>query len=258
MSETFVKTNPRISFSSFVKLIKIEGKLALREPIGLVFGVGLPILLLVIFGNVPTFTSKVPGTDVTIFELYVPILIVLVLIMVGLMSLPLPLARNREIGWLRRISTTPVSPFRLLAAQIVINLLMGVIAIFVLLIGSHVIFGIAVPSQILGFVLSIVLTTVSLFSLGLLIGSVAPTQGIASVLANVLLYPFLFFSGVYIPVSFLPNSLQTISSLTPVGAAVKALTDSMQGIFPSAFSLLVLMVYTVLFIVMAARFFRWQ
>jgi len=41
-------------------------------------------------------------------------------------SLPNSLVKDREIGWLRRISTTPLHLSRLLAAQLILNLLFAV------------------------------------------------------------------------------------------------------------------------------------
>lgn len=243
---------------AIVKLIKTEGKLAIREPIGIIFGLGVPILLLLIFGSVPAFNTPDSESGSTVFQLYVPVLIILVLIMIGVLGLPFPLSRNREIGWLRRISTTPVSPSGLLFAQVAINLIIGATAIVVLLVGSKVFFGITLSPNIVGFAASIILAIGSMFSLGLLIGSIAPTQGSASVLSNILLYPFLFLSGVYMPVPLLPGYLQTLSAFSPVGAAVKALGDSINGTFPSMFSLGVMIAYTLFFSFLAARYFRWE
>lgn len=258
MAEEVARVNGSAGMRSALKLLKIESRLYLREPIGPIFGFGLPILLLIIFGNIPPFVSKPADGSPSVFELYIPILIILVLIMIGLMSLPLPLARNREIGWLRRISTTPVQPSRLLLVQVIINLAMSLAAIVILLLGAHLAFGIPFPGSIPGFVISMILAMLSLFSLGLLIGAVSPTQGVSSVLANVLLYPFLFFSGVYVPVEYLPSTLQAISSYTPVGAAVKAVGSAMQGSFPSLVPLAVMLAYSVLFSLLAARYFKWE
>jgi ABC-2 type transport system permease protein len=52
--------------------------------------------------------------------------------------------------------------------------------------------------------------------------------------------------------------LRIISQCTPVGAAVQALQQSMQGQFPSATPLLVLVAYAVVFSFLARRFFRWE
>ncbi len=52
--------------------------------------------------------------------------------------------------------------------------------------------------------------------------------------------------------------LRDISDWTPLGSAVRSLQNSMQGTFPSAQSLLVLVAWAVVFGVLAVRFFRWE
>ncbi|MGD0646063.1 MAG: ABC transporter permease [Candidatus Bathyarchaeia archaeon] len=257
MSTQAPDTKVHKSSKPFWELVKVEGKLALREPTGIIFGLGLPLFLLVIFGSIPAFRNAVPGTSLSAFEVYIPILMVTVLIFIGLFGLPYPIARDREIGWLRRISTTPVSPTKLLAAQVTINITIAGVAFAILSVGS-VLFGVKGSFEIPGFVLSIVLATIALFSLGVLIAALAPSQGVAAGMAQGLLYPLLFFAGIYIPIQFLPGYLQTISNFTPVGAAVQALDSSMQGTFPSIVPLLVMAAYTVFFVFVAIRYFRWE
>jgi len=243
----------------FWELIKVQGKLVLREPYSIIFGVAMPIFLLIIFGIVPTFREPISSdTTMTVFDLYIPILMVTVLIMIGLLGLPIPIVRDREIGWLRRISTTPISPTKLLAAQVTINIILAAVGFVILAAGSILIFGMNIVFDITGFVLSLVLATAAMFSLGLLIAAVAPSQGAANGMMMALLYPLLFFAGVYVPMQVLPSSLQTVSSFTPVGAAVKALESSMQGTFPSIIPLLVMTAYTVFFSYIAIRYFRWE
>jgi len=107
-------------------LLKVQAKLSLREPYGLGLGVGLPAVLLVVFGfiskNVP---GNVGGSGLTVIDLYVPTLMVISFITITI-SLPNSLVKDREIGWLRRISTTPLHLSRLLAAQLILNLLFAV------------------------------------------------------------------------------------------------------------------------------------
>jgi ABC-2 type transport system permease protein len=243
----------------FWELVKVQGKLVLREPYSIIFGVAMPILLLIIFGSVPTFREPISSdTTMTVFDLYIPILMVTVLIMIGLLGLPIPIVRDREIGWLRRISTTPISPTKLLTAQVTINIILAAVGFVILVVGSSLIFGVNIVLHIPGFFLSIALATMAMFSLGILIAAVAPSQGAANGMMMALLYPLLFFAGVYVPMQVLPSSLQTVASFTPVGAAVKALESSMQGTFPSIIPLLVMTAYTAFFSYIAIRYFRWE
>src|SRR5439155_367738 len=80
--------------------------------------IGVPLALLVIFGSIPATTRPAKALGgISFFNLYVPTLLVFVLIAVGLAGLPQQLATYRQQGVLRRMSTTPVSPSWLLAAQ---------------------------------------------------------------------------------------------------------------------------------------------
>ncbi|MCW4018125.1 MAG: ABC transporter permease [Candidatus Bathyarchaeota archaeon] len=256
MTVTDVTTKKRPS--PFWELLKVQGKLAIREPTGLVFGIGLPLILLIIFGNIPTFNQPVEGSSFTIFEVYIPILLVTVLIFLSLFGLPIPIVRDREVGWLRRISTTPVSPAKLLAAQVTINLILAAVGFIILIAGSTLVFGIRITFDIPGFILSLVLATLVMFSLGLLVTAIAPSQSTANGITMALLYPLLFFAGIYVPIQVLPSGLQTAALFTPVGAAVNALDSSMAGSFPSFVPLVVMAAYTVIFGFVAIRYFRWE
>ena len=79
--------------------------------------VGLPLVLLIIFGNIPGFRKPVsratPG--VSVLDAYVPVLLSFVLAMIALNVLPPVLAGYREKGVLRRLSATPVGDKRLLS-----------------------------------------------------------------------------------------------------------------------------------------------
>ena len=95
--------------AAFGQIVLNETRLAWRRPIGWIAGLALPILLLVLFGKLPAFKQTLPnlGGD-TVFDAYVPVLIVFGLAMLALLGLPIPLVSYRELGVLRRLSTTPV------------------------------------------------------------------------------------------------------------------------------------------------------
>jgi len=245
--------------SAFGKLLQSEIKVAWRVPVGLLLGVAVPILMLVIFGTIPGMNKPAASLGgLTWFSVYFPVLIALVLAMLSLISLPVHLATYREQGILRRMSTTPVAPSWMLAAQVIINLALAVVALGILVVAGTAGFGLGAPKAPGGFALALVLTIAAMFAIGLWISAIARTAGWAGAVGQLFLYPLLFFSGMFRLQELMPSALRQISQWSPLGASVHALQGSMQGTFPSAQSLLVLAGWAVLFGVLAVRFFRWE
>ena len=243
---------------AFRRLLAVEARLAWREPVALVWGVGLPVVLVLIFGNISAFREVLPGSGgLTVLDAYLPVLVMVVLAMLGLVGLPVPLATYRELGVLRRMSTTPVHPSWVLGAQLVVNLAMAAVAV-ALVLGMGMALGAQLPSQALGFALALVLATATLFTLGLCVAAMARTARAAAALGNALFFPLAFFGGLWLPQPVMPEVLQRISGYTPTGAAVQAMTSTVQGSFPSLASLLVMGGYAVAFAVVAVRTFRWE
>ena len=125
-----------------------EARIALRRPAGLVGGI-IPILLLVVFGELPSFKTPVPSFGgYSPFDVYVPILVVFSLAMFALMALPVPLASYRELGVLRRLSTTPVPPSWVLAAQGLVQVCLALTTFLLVIVVSITAFGAPVPRNI--------------------------------------------------------------------------------------------------------------
>jgi ABC-2 type transport system permease protein len=248
----------RRSRAQLAALLKVQAKLSLREPYGLGLGVGLPAVLLVVFGfiskNVP---GNVGGSGLTVIDLYVPTLMVISFIAIAI-SLPNSLVKDREIGWLRRISTTPVHPSRLLAAQLILNLVLAATAIVILIVGGQVIFGAPLSVGIPYFILSLALAIAEIFSLGLVVVALARTQAVASAVGGVLFFGLLFLSGLWVQPVQIGAPLRDIMWYSPSGAAVRAILYSVFHATPPVTTLLTLVGYTLVFAFAAVRYFRWE
>ncbi len=155
------------------ELVKVEGKRAQRAPVGLLLGVLVPVVLLIIFSAIPGLKQLAPGSTLTMFTQYVPVLIGMSVCLIALVSLPIPVVSDRQAGVLRRFATTPAPPSWVLAAQVIVNFALVLIAIVILVAGSVLFFGVHMPSQWGGFVLSALLCTAAMFGIGLLITSLA-------------------------------------------------------------------------------------
>ena len=245
--------------AAFGRIVRNEARLARRQPFPIIGSIALPVVLMVIFAEIPS-SSQVISTlgGLTLFDVYLPIIMVLGLTMLTLLGLPGPLVSYREIGVLRRLSTTPVPPSWLLAAQVVVQLGAALAGLLIVNAVSVTAFGAAVPKSVTGLALSCLLAIAGLFALGLLVAAVAPTAGSVNAIGRLALVPLMFFAGLWLPRALMPAILQDISDYSPLGAAVEAIQYSMQTGFPPARPLLVLAAYAVVFGFAARRFFRWE
>ena len=73
--------------AAFRRLVGAEWRLAVRNPAGLVWGVGLPLLLLILFASLPGTTK--PDKDfggLSFFQIYLPVLVgiaILIVVIIG-------------------------------------------------------------------------------------------------------------------------------------------------------------------------------
>jgi ABC-2 type transport system permease protein len=237
----------------------MELKLFLREPLAVFFAVVFPAGLVGILGSVPSFRE--PTRDLggqRVIDLYVPIAVTFVVVMLAVSVVPSALAAYRERGVLRRLATTPVRPAALLAAQLAMGLLTAIFAVLLVLGVGRLAFDVALPRQLFGYALSFVLAAAAMFAIGLLLAAVAPSARSAQGLGSLLIFPVMFFAGLWVPRAVMPEVLRRISDFTPLGAGAQALQDATGGSWPQPLHLAVMLAYVAIFGLLAARTFRWQ
>jgi ABC-2 type transport system permease protein len=252
------ESTSRRSGFQFAELLKVQGKLALREPYALFGGLALPAVLLAVFGFIGQANpGNVGDSGLTVIDVWTPTILVLSFIFISV-SLPNTVVRDREIGWLRRVSTTPLHPSRLLAAQLIIDLILAAVAVLIVILEGALLFGASLHVQILPFAVSLLFSIVELFTLGLVLVALVPTQTVAQPVAGVVTFGLMFLSGLWVNPAQVGDPLRTIMYYSPSGAAVKAVLDSAFNGAPSYAALLTMAVYTLIFGFIAIRYFRWE
>jgi ABC-2 type transport system permease protein len=231
-----------------------ELKLFLRDPASTIATIALPVALVVVFGVIAH-----PATNDDPVLTYFPTMaLAMGLAQLALNLTPTTLAGYRERGILRRMSTTPMPPSRVLLAQLLISLTLAAVAVVLVILVGHFGFRFQLPQHTLGFLASIVLACTALFSIGLLVAAVAPSARVATGLGVGLFFVSLVFGGVFMPAETLPPFLVHIGDYTPLGAAMQSLRASWSGTMPKPLHLGVLGGYTLVAGVLAARVFRWE
>jgi ABC-2 type transport system permease protein len=250
---------PRAPRAAFGAIFRNEARLAWRQPAGAIGAVGISLLILVIFGELPVFQQPSSRLDgLSPFQIYIPILISFSIGLLALVYLPGPLVSYREQGILRRLSVTPVPASWVLAAQLAVQACLMLVAVLIIMVTSIAFFGQHAPWNPGGFLLALVLSIAASFAIGLCVAAVAPTSSAARGISIAVFYPLVFFSGLYYPMQLMPGVMLDISHFTPLGAAVQAIVYPMFGEFPPATPLLVLAAYALAFGFLAKRSFRWE
>jgi ABC-2 type transport system permease protein len=245
--------------SGFGRLAGTEVVLFARSAGSVLWTALAPIAALIALGSVPAIrqpTKVLHG--ISYLDAYLPILMMFSLCMATVNILPPTLATYREKGILRRLSTTPVPPARLLAAQAAIYLGMALVVSVILLALAVGAYHVTLPHQLPGFVVSLLLVAAATTGIGLLVAALAPSGKAANAISMALFFPMMFLAGLWVPRAQMPGMLRTISDYSPLGAGVQAIQSSIAGHWPATQSLLVLVGYALVFCTLAVRTFRWE
>jgi ABC-2 type transport system permease protein len=242
------------------KMTAVEAKLFLRDPAAPVTVVGIPLALLLVFGLMPGSSkpSAAFGGHAPLPTLIAPMAVAILIAMLAVMMFPAAVATYREKGVLKRLSASPVPPGRLLAAQLLVNLAAAAVAILLVLGVGRIALGMALPENLGGFLLVMVLGALALFSVGTLIAALAPTNRAASGIGAAAFFPMLALGGVWVPKEQLPPVLQHVADVLPLGATINGLREAAAGNSPELLQLGSLVAFAVVCSAIAARAFRWE
>jgi len=243
----------------FSRLAFVETKLFLREKVAALALFGIPVGLVIGFGMIPGFGDPQKGLSDQIGTEYIAALgVAIVLVSLGLQSVPMVIAQYRERGILRRLAVSPVRPLTLLLAKLAVWAAVGIMSVALVIAVTRFAFHVPVPVEIGWFVLSVTLGLGSLFAVGMLVAAVAPTSRTATGIGWLLFFVNMFFAGVYFPTEEMSPAMRQIGNVTPLGSALHAVRDSWMGLAPRPEYLGIMAAYVLIAGALAARFFRWE
>jgi ABC-2 type transport system permease protein len=175
-------------------------------------------------------------------------------------GLAIILVGRRETGTLKRLRATPLPPAAYLTAVILSTLLVFALQAVALLALGRVLFSAGAPSNVLGFVGSIVLGVAVFASMGLGATALIRSADGASAVVNVVLLPMAFLSGSFGPTRDYPNFLQAISDALPLTYFLKVVNGVYldgDSFFAKPGALAVIAGWGVVGVVVALRRFSW-
>ena len=213
-----------------LRLAWLEAKLLLREPVTVVFTLGLPVVMELVMGGVfgneadPDFYRGVGAMDY-----YMGAYVGLVVAALGLITLPTHIATYRERGVLRRFDASTIARRTVIGAQTVVTVALSLIgAVLVLGVGVlayHPAMPESWPLVALGFAIA----AVTFAMLGSLLGLAVPTARAAQGIGIMLWFVMLILGGAGPPPEALPDAMNLVGSLTPLKHVVILIQDGWLG-----------------------------
>jgi ABC-2 type transport system permease protein len=215
-----------------VALVGVELKKLYRDPMNLAIMLLMPLGLTLIYylalGNLYQDPAR---PDMSHFEYLVPGTMGYAVIYMGMM-ISLSLCEYREAGLLKRLESTPTSPYEYLGSLIIANVLIAMVQGLIVLLLS-VILGFEAQGGLLGLVLVAVFMGVlamTAVGLGLLTTTWAKSAGAASGLSTIFVVPMMMF-GSFLAV--FDETTYTIAHFTPNFYATDALSKIFHGASPT-------------------------
>lgn len=244
----------------FTTMLKTELKLSLRGMDMVIFAICLPIVVLIILGNLYGSKAAFDGASYTFLEQSFGALTSIAICAGGVMGLPLVVSNYRGKQILKRFQVTPVSPTVILLVQVTIYALYALISLITLFLIATMCFRFRMQGSMLLFLFGWFLVMLSLFSIGMMVGGMAKNSKIAAIIASVLYFPMLLFSGATLPYEVMPSAMQKLVEILPLTQGIKILKAAVLdlSIGNILVPICVLSIITFICSGIAIKFFKWE
>ena len=243
-------------WAHLIKLSWVEIKIFLREPMGAIGTILIPVVLFMVLGRFTRGASRAPA----LVRQELPVLMVLFIAIGAVLSLTTIIAIYREGGILKRLKATPLSPLVILSSHVVVKLILTSVTLALLYVAGRRFYSGPPPPAPWSFLLGVIVVSLSLLSLGFVLASLVRTARFAQPIGSILLYTLLANSGLFFPLEKLPAAWRVAALASPVTHGVTLL----RGLWAGAgwgslwITVLALAANLVICMLLARRFFRWE
>lgn len=239
----------------------IEFKVFMREPMGSISALVFPVVLFLVLGMMPSVVAD--GDTSKYGQILIP-LPVMAIVFIGLSnvtSLITIIAIYREGGILKRLRATPLRPYTILTAHVLVKLSITALSLTLLMLAGRSLGAIEPDLNIFSFALAIVFSFTCLMSIGFVIASMVPTARFAQPLATFILIPMLIFSPIFLPINEMSNGfVVTVANLSPINHVVNLLSGIWQGgaWADQTVAIFALITTFVIALALSTKIFRWE
>ena len=243
------------------KLTWLEIKIFMREPMGAVGAIVIPVLVFLVVGRIVGGRLAPPTLAANSFiHVGLPVLASLLIAINAVISLITIISIYREGGILKRLRATPLRPQTILTAHVIVKLLLTAAALALMVLAGKRYYPVGVHAPLFSFTIALLISTWSILSIGFLIASIVPTARFSQLIGGFILYPMIGFSGLFVPVAVLPPVLHRVARMLPLTYAVALLQGIWSGDAWLAHvgDVAALVVVFVVCTALSTKVFRWE
>lgn len=233
----------------------------LRDRMAILFTVLLPLALAGFFGLIFAGDETVQTGGIPPAQLYVPGMLALAILWLGVFGTAPPLVQLREAQVLRRIRATPLPLSTLLGAQVAFRVTTGLVQAALLIVYGLLVYRMQIAGSWPLLVLAAALGALVFVTIGLLLTGLARSSEAVIALGQVVQFPMMFLSGVLFPLEMLPEFLRPVAGAIPLTYLNDALQQTMLGappMYPLWLDFAVLAGVLAVVAGLAAWRFRWE
>jgi ABC-2 type transport system permease protein len=245
----------------FFKLTWLELKIFMREPLGALGTIVVPVVAFVAVGRaVGGRLTPAALASSGMVRIDLPVFASLIIAINAVLSLVTIVSIYREGGILKRLRATPLRPQTILSAHVTVKLLLTAATLVLMVVAGKRYYPVGVDVPVLGVTVALLAGTLSILSIGFVIASIVPTARFAQPIGAVLLYPMVALSGLFVPIASMPPGLRLVARLLPLTYAVSLLQGIWKGDgwLAHVGDLAALAVVGTVCTAIAARVFRWE
>ena len=238
-----------------------------RSSNALIFGIVLPIFLLVLFNEVfvrgSNHDTRIGGQLIDTKAYYTAGLTAYAIMLQTFSSLAIVVTTQRESGQLKRLRGTPMPAWTFIGAYMIRAVVYVAAMVITLFVIGVVVFGVHLHAAgVLGLIVYVVVGTAAMAALGLAVTRVCKTAESASTIGPFSSVILSFISGVFIPISALPGWLSTIGKIFPLAHLAsgiqRGLVHGATGTGITATDLGILLGWAAVGLALGVRGFRWE
>jgi imidazolonepropionase-like amidohydrolase/ABC-type multidrug transport system permease subunit len=240
---------------SYIALIQLDLKLALRQKSVLFFNYMFPLIFFVVFAQ------AMHGDRGNAMTQIVTMVIIIGVLGNGLFGAGMRAVQERESNVLRRYKVTPITPAPILVSATVVGWILFMPLVLFMFCAAHFGYGMPWPERLGSILLFATLAILAFRAIGMILAAVANSMQESQILVQLIYLPMLFLSGATFPTSMFPSWLLIVTQFLPATHLVSGLEGMMlrqESLVANGLPALALLITVFVGLFISYKLFRWE